>query len=238
MRAILKKLLRQQELCQDEYKNLMDYIRHLQVHSSFSYQVFHRRYSRVLHEQYATYLPEFEYTLGDVISLLAREPELLIYAQQRPVQWQYFPTPYQPFLKACSEMQAEGRLFYEIVDQMAMKPERLNELPPPHDGEVVMLFEDRNPFKEPGLKAHFDRLSRFSFITRLQSIRYLTVHKAKQDRIEVVAADRLGGIFTNKEKSIYFYIYLTESNWAKAGEACRLMNLALYGLPEGEPHES
>lgn len=229
MRAILNKILRQQRLSQDEYQTLMDYIKNLQATSTSSYQVFLHRYGEMLYQQYSTYLPKFEYTLGDVISLLAAQPELLIYAGQRPVQWQYFPPAYQPFLRSCSELQPEGRLFYQIVDEMAAKPELLAELPRARDGEAVMLFEDHNPFKEPGLKAHFDRLQRFRFVTRLQSIRYLTIHKAKHDRVEVVAEDRLGGIFTNKEKSIYYYIYLTESSQAKAREACALINLVLYG---------
>jgi hypothetical protein len=234
MRAIIKKLSRQEGLTQEEYHKLMEYITQLEARSVSSYQLFRHRYGPVLYEQYSTYLPEFEYTIGDVVSLLAREPELLILARQRPLQWQYFPPPYQPFLRACSEREAEGRLFYQIIDEMAGAAEKLPELPHPRDGQVVMLFEDNNPYKEPGLKAHFDRLSCFSFVTRLQSIRYLTIHKAKQDRVEVVAEDRLGGIFTNKQKSIYYYIYLTESSPVKARESCSLINLALYGLPGGQ----
>lgn len=237
MRAIMRKLNRHQELSPDEYQNLMGYIHHLRVHSLPSYQVFYQRYAEVLYKQYATYLPEFEYTLGDVVSLLAEKPQLLTYALQRPVQWQRFPLPYQPFLQACSLKYLKGQLFYEVVEQMAKKPETLANLPHPHNHEAVMLFEDQNPFKEPGLKAHFDRLSRFSFVTRLQSMRYLTLHKAKQDCVEVLAPDRLGGIFTNKEKSIYYYIYLTESIESKAREACALINLALYGLKTGDSHE-
>lgn len=238
MRAIFNKLLRQQRLSQYEYEILMEYTKNLQASSTPSYQLFLHRYGEMLYQQYSTYLPQFEYTLGDVISLLAAQPQLIIHAEQRPIPWQYFPPAYQPFLKSCTEATPEGRLFYAIVDEMAVKPELLAELPRARDGEAVMLFEDHNPYKEPGLKAHFDRLARFSFVTRLQSIRYLTLHKAKQDRVEVVAEDRLGGIFTNKDKSIYYYIYLTEASQAKAREACDLINLVLYGPPGGYHDET
>jgi len=237
MRAIIKKLANHQELNTEEYQNLMGYIQHLRVHSLPSYQVFYQRYAGVLYKQYSTYLPEFEYTLGDVISLLVEQPELLSFALQRPVQWQYFPPAYRPYLQTCAQNRLKGQLFYEVVKQMADKPENLASLPRPRDAEVAMLFEDQNPFKERGLKAHFDRLSRFTFITRLQSVRYLTQHKAKQDRVEVLAPDRLGGIFTNKEKSIYYYIYLTESIEVKARKACALINLALYGQVMGDSHD-
>lgn len=237
MRAIIRKLDKQQELNTEEYQSLMGYIQQLRMQSLPSYQVFYQRYAGVLYKQYSTYLPEFEYTLGDAVALLAEQPELLPLALQRPVQWQHFPPPYRPYLQACAQNRLKGQLFYEVVRQMADKPESPVSLPRPREAEVVMLFEDQNPFKERGLKAHFDRLSRFTFMTRLQSVRYLTRHKAKQDRVEVLAPDRLGGIFTNKEKSIYYYIYLTESVEARARKACALLNLALYGQVMGDGHD-
>jgi hypothetical protein len=55
----------------------------------------------------------------------------------------------------------------------------------------------------------------------------LTRNKAHADKIDFVGPDRLGGIFTNKQKSIYYYIYLTEQNEVKARNACRILHLAL-----------
>ena len=46
---------------------------------------------------------------------------------------------------------------------------------------------------------------------------------------EVVGDDTLSGIFTNKEKSIYYYVYLTEASPARTENACRLLNQVFYG---------
>ncbi|MEN6351069.1 MAG: hypothetical protein ABFD08_16950, partial [Syntrophomonas sp.] len=98
---------------------------------------------------------------------------------------------------------------------------------------VVYIYEEANPFKEPGLKAHFERLGRYPFITRLQSYRYLTRNRASRDRIECREADRLGGIFSNKLRSIYYLIYLSEADSKKAETACQLLNSVFYGNSEG-----
>jgi hypothetical protein len=103
------------------------------------------------------------------------------------------------------------------------------ELPEPRQKVLVYKYETANPYKETGLKSHFDRIGRYSFVSRLQSIRYLRGSKASEDKIELISGDCLGGIFTNKEKSIYYYIFLTENNALKAKNACRVLNLALYG---------
>lgn len=125
--------------------------------------------------------------------------------------------------------QADSRL---IINQML---EAINKptgdqglLPRPRETDLVYKYEEGNPYKEIGLSTHFERLGRFVFITRLQSYRYLTRNKASQDRIQYVSPDCLGGIFTNKEKSIYYYIFLTEPDQLKAQNAARLLNLTLY----------
>lgn len=229
MRVILKKLERLQELSGDEYTTLMKYIQKLRADSIPSYQLFYQRYAQLLYQHYDTYLPAFDYNLEDVITLFAEHPELLS-CIERPLQWQAFPVQYQNVVRACLEHPLERRWFFELVDHLANRPQLLAQLPAPRQNEVSFIYEDNNPYKEPGLKAHFDRLSRFEFITRLQSIRYLSRNKARQDRLEVLAPDRLGGIFTNKYKSIYYYVYLTEAVEGKAHEACTLLNLACYGL--------
>lgn len=230
MRAILKKLERLQKLSEDEYAALMKYIQKLRADSIPSYQIFYQRYAQLLYQHYDTYLPAFDYNLDDVITLFTGHPELLSSVQRRPLRWQDFPPRYQTVVRACLELPLERRFFYELLDHLANRPQLLAQLPAPRQNEVSFVYEDNNPYKEAGLKAHFERLSRFNFITRLQSIRYLSRNKARQDRLEVLTPDRLGGIFTNKDKSIYYYVYLTEAVEAKAHEACLLLNLACYGL--------
>lgn len=125
--------------------------------------------------------------------------------------------------------QADSHLVINQLLEAINKPAGDQDLlPRPRETDLVYKYEEGNPYKEIGLSTHFERLGRFVFITRLQSYRYLTRNKASQDRIQYVSPDCLGGIFTNKEKSIYYYIFLTEPDQLKAQNAARLLNLTLY----------
>lgn len=229
MRAILKKLERLQELSEDEYTALMEYMQRLRADSMPSYHLFYQRYAQLLYQRYDTYLPAFDYTLDDIIALLLQHPELQSCIQTRPLQWQDFPARYQNVVRACLEHPTERRRFFELIDHLAERPQSLVQLPAPRENKVSFIYEDNNPSKEPGLKTHFERVGRFLFVTRLQSVRYLSGNKARQDRLEVLSPDRLGGIFTNKYKSIYYFVYLTEADESKAHEACILLNLVCCG---------
>lgn len=230
MRAILKKLERLQELSETDYSALMEYIQKLRTDSIPSYRLFYQRYAVLLYQNYNTYLPAFDYNLNDIINLFGEHPELLSCIKKGPLEWQAFPVQYQKVARACLENPINRPFFFELVNHLAKRPQSTMQLPKPRQNDVVFIYEDNNPYKEQGLKAHFERLSRYAFITRLQSIRYLNRNKARQDRLEVFKPDRLGGIFTNKYRSVYYYAYLTEAVEAKAQEACLLLNLAFYGL--------
>lgn len=228
MRAILRKLDRHYPLSQNEYLRLMEYARDLQIQMPNSYQVFYNRYAELLFQKYDTYLPGFQPNLDDLINLFIQNPELLAAASSRPIAWQLFPEPYHQLLQQWNETSDDFAILNAIIRLLQTQPSLARQLPEPRQEPVIMKFEDGNPFKEPGLKVHFDRLARYQFVSRLQSYRYLTRNKANQDRIEIITGDRLGGIFTNKDKSIYYYVFLTEDNLDKAQEAARLLNLAFY----------
>jgi hypothetical protein len=40
---------------------------------------------------------------------------------------------------------------------------KVEELPAAREKDIVIKYEEANPFKESGIKAHFDRLSTLSF---------------------------------------------------------------------------
>lgn len=228
MRAILRKLDRHYPLSQEEHLRLLDYARDLQVQKPYSYQVFYDRYAELLFQNYDTYLPGFQPNLDDLINLFIQNPELLAAASSRPLTWQLFPEPYHRLLQQWNEPSDDYAVLDVIIRLLQAQPNLAKQLPEPRREPVIMKFEDNNPYKESGLKVHFDRLARYQFVSRLQSYRYLTRNKASHDRIEIITGDRLGGIFTNKDKSIYYYIFLTEDNLDKAQEAARLLNLAFY----------
>ncbi len=230
MRAVLKKLDRLEDLDTGDYGLLMEYIQALRSNSVPSYQLFYQRYAQLLYHHYDTYLPAFDYDLNDIITLFSRHPKLLAAVQGSSLEWRAFPVQYQKVVRSFLEHPLNRRFFFELLRHLAIRPQLPKELPKARQGEAVFIFEDNNPYKEQGLKAHFDRLSRFEFVTRLQSIRYLNRGKAKQDRLEVLKPDCLGGIFTNKHKSIYYHLYLTEAVLYKAQQACVLINLACYGI--------
>lgn len=231
MRRILKKLAHNDPLNSDEYEQLMSYADELRTHSSNSYAVFYDQYSQQLFQQYSIYLPRLDYDMDDLIDFFLYHPEEFEECiKANRIILDIFPPGLKLYIQelnhSCDESEIL-KLFQWMADKFG---NRLPELPAARSKEIVFKYEEANPYKEIGLKSHFERLSRYHFITRLQSYRYLTRNKSSRDRIEVVDNDKLGGIFTNKEKSIYYYIFLSEKDMHKAANACQVLNLALYGV--------
>lgn len=215
MRSILRKLDSEQPLTADEYQRLMEYWQKLSIDSPESWQLLQQRYAARLPYQGPAELDDF-------INYLCTDPSLID-------RWEdsilLFPLALQPFLNAL-KYSADGR-FTRWLKTLVQEGQP-RELPISREKDIVIKYEEANPYKESGIKAHFDRLSRYPFISRLQTYRYLTRSKAVNDRIEYLRPDQLGGIFTNKEKSIYYYIYLTEADENKAHYACSFLNKVFY----------
>lgn len=228
MRAIFRKLDRRQALNDDEYQQLTEYIEQMGRKSAPSYSLFYQQYGGVLEDCYHIILPRFWYGLDDVLNyLLANKDKLDLSGQP---SWELFPPFLQPYLKYTFRHGGEKQHLLRWYEWLRERGDDRLILPCPRSGRVVCVYEEGNPYKEPGLRVHFERLSRYTFITRLQSYRYLTRNKVPRDRIEVLAPDRLGGTFTNKEKSLYYFIYLTEEDPVKAENACQVLNFVLEGL--------
>lgn len=228
MRAIFRKLDRRQSLNDEEYQQLMEYIEQIGQKSSQSYSVFYQQYADILEGHYNTVLPRFWYGIDDVLNYLLANRDALDLSGQP--SWDLFPPFLQPYLKYTFHHGSEKQHLLRWTEWLQQKGEDKLVLPRPRSSRVVCVYEEGNPYKEPGLKVHFDRLSRYTFITRLQSYRYLTRNKVPRDRIEVLAPDRLGGTFTNKDRSLYYFIYLTEEDPGKAENACQVLNLVIEGL--------
>lgn len=230
MRVLLRKLEQNQPLKESEYEQLLAYIEQIQSSSPETYALFCRQYRQALLKDHSHYLPLFPAGRDELSEFLIRFPQAVEEIGSIPASLSAFPANLHPYLLYMAQTSAA---VLQDLTTYTVKAQEISgtsvSLPQPRQGEVVYKFEDSNPFKEMGLKAHFDRLSRFSFITRLQSYRYLTGSKAARDRIETVDGQCLGGIFTNKEKSIYYYIFLSEDDLSKAQLACQVLNTALYG---------
>ena len=222
MRSIIKKLDCELSLSSDEYNRLMEYIEKLRWESPESHLLFYERYASKLQNEYASELPGFAVDLDDFINFICFNPALIDQWENSP---NLFPLELQPFLislKNSSDFRFKKWLYDLLHDS---KP---RELPVSREKDIVVKYEEANPYKETGIKAHFDRLSRYPFISRLQTYRYLNRSKAVHDRIEYLRPDQLGGIFTNKEKSIYYYIFLSEWDENKARYACSFLNKIFY----------
>ncbi len=228
MRAIFRKLDRKQTLTDGEYHQLMEYIEQMGRKSAQSYSLFYQQYAGVLEDRYDTVLPRFWYGLDDVLNYLLTHRDILDLPGQP--SWELFPPELQPYLNYTFHHGGEKQHLLRWTERLQEKGGDQLVLPRPRSGQAVCIYEEGNPYKEPGLKVHFERLSRYAFITRLQSYRYLTRNKVPRDRIEVLAPDRLGGTFTNKDKSLYYFIYLTEEDPVKAENACQVLNFALEEL--------
>ena len=229
MRAILRKLYRHQILTAAEYAELMDYADELRSLSPESYQLFYERFAAILFLDYHTYLPRFAFGSDDFFDYLLHNPPLLTALQAHPLPVEIFPPYLQEYLH---HTYPNGQVTASLLPRLELRKASDTPgftLPEARRKDLVCKYESANAYKEIGLKSHFDRIGRYSFVSRLQSVRYLTGNKASADKIEPVSSDCLGGVFTNKEKSIYYYIFLTEADDIKAGNACQVLNQALYG---------
>lgn len=230
MRAIFRKLDRRQALNADEYKQLMEYIELLGQKSAPSYSLFYQQYAAILKDSYNIVLPRFWYGLDDVLNYLLANKDRVAIGATGQFSWDTLPPELQPYIRYTFHHGGEKQYLSRWTEWLQGKGEDGLVLPRPRTDQVVCIYEDGNPYKEPGLKVHFDRLSRYTFITRLQSYRYLTRNKVPRDRIEVLTPDRLGGTFTNKDKSLYYFVYLSEEDPVKAENACQVLNFVLEGL--------
>ncbi|HWP97119.1 MAG TPA: hypothetical protein VN426_09730 [Syntrophomonadaceae bacterium] len=230
MRSILRKLDRQTNLTDEEYRLLLEYVEEMGRKSPQSYALLYRQYAEVLESDYGTILPRHPIGMDDLVDFLLSHRHLLPGILQGPIALHQFPPELQPYVDYTFKHAEDYLYLQRLMGWLTEREDDAATLPQPRQGEVVCIYEDGNPHKETGLKNCFDRLGRYSFITRLQSYRYLTRGKANRDRIEILAPDQLGGIFTNKDKSIYYFIFLSESDPVKAGNACRLLN-AIVGSP-------
>ena len=230
MRAFIRRLYRRQFLNEEEMDSLRHYAERLRSTSLPSYELFYERYAPILHRDYNIHLPRSNYGVDDLYDFLLAHPALIDQLRTQPPDLAMFPVYLHDQFGSAQGLDVLYTTILPALEYIQAKAGAAQELPRPRLAELVVKFESGNPLKETGLKAHFDRLGGYSFISRLQSVRYLRGTKASQDRVEVISGDCLGGIFTNKAKSIYYYIYLTENDPAKAGQACRVLNRDLYGL--------
>ncbi|MDD3365397.1 MAG: hypothetical protein PHZ03_10485 [Syntrophomonas sp.] len=229
MRLIFRKMYRQQALSEEEYSNLMRYADELRSTSPESYLLFYERFAAILYRDYNTFVPRFAYGIDDFYDYLINRPDLINELKNNTLSIDAFPLCLHDYLVYTYPGGLDTSTILSHLEFMKFDNTSSLELPEPRQKALVYKYESANPYKETGLKSHFDRIGRYSFVSRLQSIRYLRGNKASEDKIELISGDCLGGIFTNKEKSIYYYIFLTEDNALKARNACRVLNLALYG---------
>jgi hypothetical protein len=228
IRSILRKLNSQRNLTATEYGHLMEYGHDLRINSPPSYRLFYQRYGTLLQQDYQTYLPRFAFGTDDFFDYLSGQAEILRQLLAGPLPIGAFPGHLHEYLQDSFPDGMVDAVWLPALDLLAHQEDGLS-LPAAREKEVVCKYESANAYKEIGLKSHFDRVGRYSFVSRLQSIRYLTGKKAGEDRLEMVSGDCLGGVFTNKEKSIYYYAFLTEDDPLKAQNACNFLNKALYG---------
>lgn len=228
MRRILRKLTKEEELTNSEYEELLVYIDKLRGTSPESYYIFYEKYAKLLYLKYNILLPKYTWDIDNLINYLINNPSL--YEDNKVVPLASFPIEAKPYL---IDTFGDSNIVIPNYILKILAPEIVKDLPPSRKNDIIIKYEEANPFKETGLKYHFDRLAKYTFITRLQTYRYLTRNKAGFDRFEVISPDCLGGIFTNKEKSIYYYLFLTESNLNKAKNAATLLNYSFYGRIEG-----
>lgn len=229
MRIILRKIQQQKPLDNGEYVALSDYADELRWNSPESYLHFYHLYADHLAVNYSIYLPRFRYGRDDFYDYLLQNPEKVNHLPNQILVLETFPLYLHEYLlyKYGNIINLESIQTLQVVLSQNSSGPIL--LPIPRQKNPVYKYEDSNPYKEAGLKNHFERIGHYSFVSRIQSYRYLRGNKSAVEKIEVIAPDCLGGIFTNKEKSIYYYIFLTEENYAKAINACQVLNSSLFG---------
>ncbi|CFY01372.1 Uncharacterized [Syntrophomonas zehnderi OL-4] len=206
----------------------MAYAQGLRVNDAASYSLFYKLYADLLFKDYNALLPQFCYGRDDFYDFLLQNPQLVKDLSEDGLPIEIFPDYLRDYLYS-----TYGEVVYlphiNSWSNFFAGDNNDLDLPTPREKDPVYKYEEANPYKEPGLKQHFERIGRYSFVSRIQSYRYLRGSKSNVDKIEVLTPDCLGGIFTNKEKSIYYYIFLTEANYPKAKNACRILNASIYG---------
>lgn len=228
MRSILRKLNQGEELNAAEYQQLLSYADRLLLDSPESYSIFYEQYASLLYRDYNTFIPRFRQGFDELLNYLLQRREAMQFLRLSPLPLQEFPADLHPYLCYTFSHQADSQALQMVLGTLEREVPEAAILPCPRESPIVYKYEDDNEGKETGLKNHFARLESYSFITRLQTYRYLTRNKARTDRFEYIDADCLGGIFTNKEKSIYYLVFLSEKDAHKADNACRVLNIAFY----------
>jgi hypothetical protein len=229
IRTISNKINRQECLDEDELLTLISYVQRMRRKSYEAYRSFYNLYADILFRDYGHCLTPFRYGRDDFFDYLIQNPGFLIEHPYTVLSLEDFPAFLHEYLHFRYGASINPQEIESLQNLLAGSPDTDWGLPVPREKEVVYKYEKGNSYKELGLKNHFEKIGRYNFVSRVQSFRYLRGNKSSMDKIEVIGPDFLGGIFTNKEKSIYYYIFLTESNYQKAVNACQLLNNELYG---------
>jgi len=229
MKTILQKIEQLAPMAPEEYDALQVYTEDLRWHDPEAYRAFYQARAEDLARSYAFFLPRYSCGRDDFFDYLLQNPELAKNLAGSLQVADFFPPHLHAYLLDEYGSSIDVETLRHLQDALCAHFDAIWQLPAPRQKDPVYKYEDNNQYKEPGLKNHFERIGGYSFVTRIQSYRYLRRSKSVNDKIEVISPDCLGGIFTNKEKSIYYYIFLTEENESKAINACRVLNRSLYG---------
>ncbi|NMA63311.1 MAG: hypothetical protein GX964_04705 [Syntrophomonadaceae bacterium] len=229
MRPILRKITDGVPLKAGEYERLLAYIEELRQVGGDSYRVFRENYGTKLGRDYGFYLSRYSAGGADLVEYLAANPSVVRAMQEEPVPVASFPPWLRDYLLNEYGLYLKAGQIGDLLSWLRRERITAVGLPRGREGEAVLVYEEGNPYKETGLKQHFENIARRSFVTRVVSIRYLTRNKARADGFKVRGDDCLSGIFTNREKSIYYLVYLTEADAGKAENACKLLNQVFYG---------
>ncbi len=228
MRAILKKIKTLSALDPSEFAALVAYIEHLGQTSLASYSLFYSEYSSKLIKQYNLRIPKYYFGADEIVNYCVQNIANLTAAKNMALHSFPFPHSYSSFIEQICSQEQNDFVVADLLNMFAIDPEENNIYPSPRQTDIVKIFEDGNAKKETGLDFHFKRLQNYSFISRIQTIKYLQKHKATKDCFKTNAPDKIRGIYTNNQKSVYYLVYLTEADPKKAANACRLLNRMFY----------
>jgi hypothetical protein len=95
----------------------------------------------------------------------------------------------------------------------------------PRDSGVALdkkkiQHEDQNKGKHPGLQKYLERLTKKSYVTRIQTTRYVPDKPSEaRFRVDPVSSDRLKGTFWDGEVAVEFLVHLSENDLRKAEAA-------------------
>jgi len=229
MRAVLRKLVDRIPLEEEEYRRLLAYTETLRSGSEESYRVFRDNYGSLLMADYGIRLPRFASGRAEFLEYLCQNWEVVQALKLGPLPVSTMPVSLQEYLRTEYGSEIKAEQVRDLVEWIERNQTAGHGLPRPRKRDPVLVYEVGNENKEIGLAQHFRRIARHPFVSRIVSVRYLSRGKAAQDRFEVRGEDVLSGIFTNKEKSIYYLVYLTEADLCKAANACNLLNHVFYG---------